>query len=509
MASFLEDAAHTPGGHTTAVALPTTEGEVASALRHSRRVLPVGAQSSLTGGATPMGESVLSLSRMNAMSGVSGNRVRVEPGVAIETLETALAERGLYYPPASTFRGASVGGSVATNAAGASTFKHGTTRRWVHALTVVLADGDVLDIERGAVRASDEGAFEIEGVDGRVRRIVVPAYTMPDVPKCSAAYYATPGMDLIDLFIGAEGTLGIVSSIELLVVTARPTLLGWMALPSESQALAFVAQLRELSRRTWAENDAHGIDVAAIESLDGRSLALLREDGVDGREATPLPADAEAALLFQVELAPGTSEVQVIEALESADTEGGADSPIKRLVRLASERDVLDRLELVLPGDTRRAAQLSAVREAVPEAVNHRIAAAQREHGPEVRKTAGDMIVPFAALGEMMTRYRETLANRELDHAIWGHVSDGNLHVNVIPRSAEETRSGEDALLKLGAAAIALGGSPLAEHGVGRNPVKQRLLRQLYGEAGVNAMRRVKAALDPEWKLAPGVLFTR
>ena len=129
MASFLEDAAHTPGGHTTAVALPTTEGEVASALRHSKRVLPIGAQSSLTGGATPLGEAVLSLSRMNAVGAVTADRVRLEPGVAIETLEAALAERSLYYPPASTYRGASVGGSVATNAAGASTFKHGTTRR--------------------------------------------------------------------------------------------------------------------------------------------------------------------------------------------------------------------------------------------------------------------------------------------------------------------------------------------------------------------------------------------
>ena len=509
MASFLEDAAHTPGGHTTAVALPTTEGEVASALRHSKRVLPIGAQSSLTGGATPLGEAVLSLSRMNAVGAVTADRVRLEPGVAIETLEAALAERSLYYPPASTYRGASVGGSVATNAAGASTFKHGTTRRWVCGLTVVLADGDVLDMERGAVRANDEGVIEIEGVDGRLTRIVVPAYVMPGVPKCSAGYYAAPGMDLIDLFVGAEGTLGIVTSVELCLIPARPTLLGWLTCTSEQQAMAFVTQLRDLSRRTWADNDPCGLDVAAIESLDRRSLALLREDGIDSREATPLPVDADTALLFQVELAPGTSEAQVFEALESADTADGRDGPIRRLVRLASEHDSLERLELVLPGDTRRAAQLLAVREAVPEAVNRRIAAEQRAHGPEVRKTAGDMIVPCSALGEMMTRYRETLASRELDHAIWGHVSDGNLHVNVIPRSAEDTRSGEDALLKLGAAAIALGGSPLAEHGVGRNPVKQRLLRQLYGEAGVNAMRRVKAALDPEWKLAPGVLFPR
>lgn len=509
MASFLEDAAHTPGGHTTAVALPTTEGEVVSALRHSKRMLPVGAQSSLTGGATPLGEAVLSLSRMNAIGAITADSVRVEPGVAIETIEAALAARGLCYPPASTYRGASVGGSVATNAAGASTFKHGTTRLWVNALTVVLADGDVLEIERGAVHASDDGAFEIEGVDGRVARVVVPPYAMPEVPKCSAGYYAAPGMDLIDLFIGAEGTLGVVTSIELRLIPARPTLLGWMTCASETQALAFVAQLRELSRRTWADRDPCGIDVAAIESLDRRSLALLREDGVDTREATQIPSDADTALLFQIELAPGTNDAQIAETLASADAPDGPDSALRRLVRLTSESDVLDRIELVLPGDARRVAQLFAVREAVPEAVNRRIGAGQRAHGPEVRKTAGDMIVPFSALGEMMTRYRDALGSRELDYAIWGHVSDGNLHVNVIPRSAAETRSGEEALLKLGASAIALGGSPLAEHGVGRNPIKQRLLRQLYGDSGVAAMRRVKAALDPEWKLAPGVVFTR
>jgi D-lactate dehydrogenase (cytochrome) len=119
------------------------------------------------------------------------------------------------------------------------------------------------------------------------------------------------------------------------------------------------------------------------------------------------------------------------------------------------------------------------------------------------------MIVPFEALTEKLRRDREALARRGLDHAIWGHVSDGNLHVNVIPRSAEETRAGEQALLELGAAAIELGGSPLAEHGVGRSPIKQALLRLLHGDPGIAAMQRVKAALDPSWKLAPGVLFPR
>jgi D-lactate dehydrogenase (cytochrome) len=90
---------------------------------------------------------------------------------------------------------------------------------------------------------------------------------------------------------------------------------------------------------------------------------------------------------------------------------------------------------------------------------------------------------------------------------VWGHISDGNVHPNVIPRSMADVESGSEGILALGREAIRLGGSPLAEHGVGRNPVKQQLLRELYGVEGIEDMRRVKRAIDPEWKLSPGVLF--
>ena len=96
--------------------------------------------------------------------------------------------------------------------------------------------------------------------------------------------------------------------------------------------------------------------------------------------------------------------------------------------------------------------------------------------------------------------------SRSLDYAIWGHISDGNVHPNVIPRGAEEVRLGQEAILETGRAIIGMGGCPLAEHGVGRNVVKQQLLQELYGDRGVEEMRRVKAQLDPQWKLAPGVL---
>jgi D-lactate dehydrogenase (cytochrome) len=117
------------------------------------------------------------------------------------------------------------------------------------------------------------------------------------------------------------------------------------------------------------------------------------------------------------------------------------------------------------------------------------------------------MIVPFEAFAEMSRIYREGCERRGLDYAIWGHISDGNVHPNVIPRSYEDMVAGREAILEFGRDAIRLGGSPLAEHGVGRSPTKQALMRLLVGDDGIAAMRAIKRVLDPGWKLAPGVLF--
>jgi D-lactate dehydrogenase (cytochrome) len=168
---------------------------------------------------------------------------------------------------------------------------------------------------------------------------------------------------------------------------------------------------------------------------------------------------------------------------------------------------VFDVTELALPGDRRRAEQLVAVREAVPSGVNQRVGAAKRDVDLRIEKTAADMVVPFDRFGEMMDVYRHGFAARGLDFAVWGHISDGNVHPNVIPRSYDDVLRGKEAILAFGREVARLGGCPLAEHGVGRNPVKQALLRQLYGDAGVAQMRAVKQALDPGWKLAPGVIF--
>ena len=362
LGAYLEDAAHYPGGFASGVARPCTEGEVAALVRACRHVLPIGAQSSVTGGATPMGEVVVSTSRLASVVEIRGDRARVQPGVALTSLQEALAAAGAHYPPVPTYTGAFAGGVVATNASGAATFKYGSTRDWVDALTVVLASGEVLDVARGEVAAHPGGWLEIEGSRG-VTRVPVPSYRMPDVPKRSAGYFAAPGMDLVDLFVGAEGTLGIITEITFRVLPRAPLVaLAFVPVPTEAGAVALVRALRDASRRTRQERDPRGIDVAAIENLDRRCLEILREDAVDRRHDVTLPLAAEMALLVQIELPPGTTAARAYDEIGAALGDGAPDTPLVRVCRLLDAHGVLDATELAMPGDRRRAEQLLAVR---------------------------------------------------------------------------------------------------------------------------------------------------
>jgi D-lactate dehydrogenase (cytochrome) len=502
---FLEDAAHYPGGHAAGIVFPRTAAEVAAALQDAPAVLPIGAQSSLTGGATPMGELILSTTKMGRVLEIGARHITVEAGVTVAAMQAALAEAGAWFPPAPTFDGACAGGIVATNAAGAATFKYGSVREWVERLEVVLADGTILYLRRNGTRERD-GRLLFDTRSGRVA-VPVPSYRMPDVPKRSAGYFSAPGMDAVDLFVGSEGTLGVITQVTFRILRAAPAAaLALIPCASEAQALDLVARLRDASRETWRSGDPSGIDAAAIEHMDARSIAILREDGADAQHDVSFPSGAALALLVQLELPATTTPEQAYDDIASA-LDPGRDAPLARLCRLLDDAGVLDVTELALPGDRRRAGQLIAVREAVPHGVNQRVGTARRDVDPRIEKTAADMIVPFAHFGEMMDVYRRGFEARGLDFAVWGHISDGNVHPNVIPRSYDDVVRGKEAILEFGREVARLGGCPLAEHGVGRNPVKQALLRDLYGDDGIEQMRAVKRALDPGWKLAPGVIF--
>jgi D-lactate dehydrogenase (cytochrome) len=467
-------------------------------------VLPVGAQSSLTGGATPMGELIVATSRMTRVLARSPDTITVEAGLTVAALQAILAADHAWFPPAPTYTGACAGGIVATNAAGAATFKYGTTRRWVEGLVVVLADGDELMLSRGQTRASS-GILELAG-----RRIPVPTYRMPGVEKVSAGYFSAPDLDAVDLFVGSEGTLGVITAVTFRVLPSAPAIaIALVPCLSEAQAIELAAILRRTSQATRRTQDPAGLDACAIENMDRRCLEILRDDGAATKHNVVLPSDAEALLLVQLELPRETTAEQAYDDITNAMDVDAPDTPIVRFCRLLAQFGLLEMSELALPGDAGRLEDLLGIREAVPSGVNYRVGRGKSTIDPRIAKTAADMAVPFARFAEMNAIYRAGFESRGLDYAIWGHISDGNVHPNVIPRSYDDVLKGREAILEFGPDVARLGGCPLAEHGVGRNPVKQELLRRLYGEAGLEQMRAIKTVLDPGWKLSPGVIFTQ
>jgi D-lactate dehydrogenase (cytochrome) len=485
VASFLSDAAHVPGGFAAGVATPRNVAEMAALVATVDRVLPVGAQSSLTCGATPRGEVVVSTRALTAIGQPASDTVRAGAGVPLATLQRTLTASGLYYPPVPTFDGAFVGGTIATNAAGAATFKYGSTRDWVSAIAVVIASGELLEIERGSCTASPEGWFEIESAAGHVERVPVPGYRMPAVAKLSAGYFARPAMDLIDLFIGSEGTLGIIVEAELRLVPRPRRLLALVHCEGDGQAIALTGILRNAAA---GRSDESSLDVSAIEYVDARALRAVPDEAF-ARAQVPRPGPGSVLLLVQV-VVPRDDDGVLVRFNAALAACGVAGDPI-----------------VAAPADERAAERLFGLREAVPASVNALVAAAKARSHPTIEKTAADPVVPFSRLAESIALYRSAFETRGLDYAIWGHVSDGNLHPNVIPRTLDDMHRGREAILEIARGVVAMGGAPLAEHGVGRSPLKQRLLRELYSDEGIRQMLAVKEALDPTGKLAPGVVL--
>ena|SRR5207249_6813979 len=252
---YLSDASYMRGGQASRVWFPECAEEVAEILGNAARegtpVTVSGAGTGTVAGRVPFGGIVIATDKLNRIVSITrddraGGSAVAEAGVILMNLQRAVESQGLLYPPDPTERGCFLGGTIATNASGARTFKYGPTRKYVERLKIAVAADEVIELRRGQIHADDSRKIKIPLSSGRTIEALLPSYHMPRVRKHASGYYVEPGMDIIDLFIGSEGTLGIIVEAELKLLPKPQALLsGIVFFDDEANLLAFVRDARD------------------------------------------------------------------------------------------------------------------------------------------------------------------------------------------------------------------------------------------------------------------------
>ena len=411
--------------------LPESTEDVAAivqiAAEHQVPVIPRGMASGLAAASVPFGGGiVLSLTRMNRILEVDEeNRTAlVEAGVVTVDLERAVEEVGLFYPPdPSSNEQSTIGGNIACNAGGPRCLKYGVTGDYVMGLTAVLHNGQVLRM------------------GGKAIKNVV-------------------GYDLTSLFVGSEGTLGVITEALVRLVTKPKAV---------RTARAEFPALEDASGTVNAILAA-GVVPATLEMMDETAIACIEEAMELG-----LPLDVEAILIIETDGADEATVVREIETVARVCRENGA-----RAVSVAQTEADRDRL-----WRARRSVSPSLARKAP-------------------NKLGEDITVPRSAIPEAVRRIKEISASYGLPIVVFGHAGDGNLHPNILfdKRDDEEWRKVEQIVAEIFQVALDLEGTLSGEHGVGT--LKRPFMHQALSSVSIDVQRRIKEAFDPLGILNPG-----
>ena len=429
-------------GQALAVVFPQNTGEVAAAVRICAQagvaMVPQGGNTGLCGGATPTGEQrsvVINLSHMKRVLAVdtANDTLTVEAGCTLATVQQVAADNGRLFPLSLASEGScEVGGNLSTNAGGVQVLRYGNMRELVLGVEVVLPDGRIWDGLR-ALRKDNTG------------------------------------YDLKQLFIGAEGTLGIVTAMVLKLFPApRARATAWVAVPGPAAAVALLR----------AVQGACGDRVTAFEIVGREALELVLRHIPDTR--APFGQVGEWAVLLELS---DTGEGEALDALLEAALADGFETGLVE--------------DAVIASSVAQARALWALRENISEA--------QRLEGVSIKH---DIAVPVSRVGEFLERAGRALCERWPDTRIvaFGHIGDGNLHYNLskadalanrdfIERTPEINRVVHDLV-------DALGGSISAEHGLGQ--LKREEITRYRSVVELEMMRALKRTFDPQGLMNPG-----
>ena len=394
---------------------------------HRVPLTPVAARTGKSGGSLPVRGGVsISLERMNRIVALRPEDLTatVQPGVVLQDFQRAVEEVGLFYPPdPNSAPSCTLGGNIAENAGGPSALKYGVTRDYVLGLEWVTPTGELLKL----------GRQTIKGV---------------------------AGYDLVGLFVGSEGTLGIATEITVKLIPKPPVVMTAL-IPFSS----VLAAARAVNAVLLA-----GLLPRCLELLDDVALEAVKGKGV------PFPSGAGAVIIAEVD---GASDEGVFAELN-------------KLASIASQHGGLE-------------AQLAVDRDQ-----RERLWATRRMVSPSLRelqkyKFSEDIVVPRSRVPEAIERFKAIGHSLGLTVATYGHAGDGNLHTNVLYRSPADRARVDACLEQLMRETVRLGGTISGEHGIGI--AKKKFLSFEQSEELIALQRKLKVALDPLGILNPGKLF--
>ncbi|MDD4668328.1 MAG: FAD-binding oxidoreductase [Candidatus Methanomethylophilus sp.] len=493
-------------GYGSRLLVPDSEADVVAAVKQAATSgVPLtvqGMRTGMCGGGVPEGGDVLTTERMDRVTGVGHDKrgyfLRVQPGVTVRQLNEFMRKKGyavlpsvtpgatealtsenepFFYPVDPTELNGSIGGNIATNASGPRTFKYGPTRDWVRRVRVVLSDGSVLDLVRGQLQAAGR-RLTVPFADGP-REVQLTSYQYNRQVKNTAGMLTEDNMDAVDLFAGSEGIFGIITEADVWLAPAHPLISNIVFFPGDRDAYAFARDFQNC-----------GVMPEFLEFFDSGSLNLIRASRKDDPRFTDmpdLPDYAGSALFFDLLYGPDLP-VQYAKLAPLIAAHGGS------LDRSWCGYELKDR------------ERFFAFRHSVPQTIFEYVARLKGT-SPGIHKMGTDMSVPLDRLDEMMAAYDEVLKRHGLEYVIFGHIGNGHPHVEIVLKNMDDLVEAKKAYTELAERVIALGGSPSAEHGIGK--LKTDYIRLMYGEKGVADIRKVKETMDPQWILSPGNMVVR
>jgi D-lactate dehydrogenase (cytochrome) len=497
---LLYDESRFTSGVPETVCFPQTTADVRDAVLEANRaglsITIIGGKTGIAGGSVPIdGCMALCFSEMGRIIRVSQEPggamiLHCDPGVTLAGITEFLKDPASWnypvegagllspgtwlYAPDPTETTAQLGGTIATNASGAHSFRFGPTRKHVHELVTVLANGDTLRLKRGDCTEKN-GAFVFTSDQGTTFTVRKPLYRPPAV-KNASGYFAGSDMDLLDLFVGSEGTLGIFAECGIRLMPLPRFAAGLSFFPDRKSCFDAAAFLRAQTR------------VSAIEYFDESALRFLELSRSELPFDLPqLPPDRRNAVYWEYMEDEGSPFEDRMDEWESM------------LARHGSS------FESTWSGfEPRELERLRALRHAVPETVNNAVARYKRDC-PEIRKVSTDTALPAPVFERIFGEHIARITESKLEHAVFGHLGDFHLHINLVPRTTAELAVAKRLYEAMMRDTIAAGGTVSAEHGIGK--LKTAYLRMMYGDDAIAQMAAVKSALDPLWLLNRGTLL--